>query len=602
MSAELFLKTLFHDKPAKDHILIWEKRKDKKVSYWFKKTEDAISHFKKYGLNQDTYVGCGTSAKVLPAYSRCKAEDISGIPAAWLDVDILDPVHSKPNLPENEEKAREIIEAFPLSPTMTVHSGHGFQFWWVFKNFGGLPDQKAHDAAADLLHKFTWNMRDRARSLGYDLDMTFDLSRVFRIPGGMNFKDEDHPLPVKLEDCTQNYYTPPEFLDALNKFRESLGENATTPEERKSVKVADSSIIQGKRLILDPAAEPPHPKFTNILDFDPKLRASWEHRAKFKSGDESPSAYDLSIASILFANEFTEQEIVDTLIAFRRHNNLPSKLIDKYYERTLVKASSAIRNNEQHKELVNVLMDMNDPQALDEIKVKAREIISKIIGIDMLKIEKLTIEPAEYRIITKDKVIALGPISNVTNQSHFRDRLADSIGIFLPYLSKEWWRNLSQAMLNICEEVSAGEDTSNIGLIRYWLKEYLSQFQPIYDPNEAWQSKRSFFERDFFYIFGPELRKYCQTFQREPISQKRMGVMLKDYGFLPFQKNFKDDNGRYHNRAVWQIKIASDPLLHEFLDPAMLKHAGMVNEEGLDSTVAAAVLCDESKIVSTEIH
>jgi hypothetical protein len=78
-----------------------------------------------------------------------------------------------------------------------------------------------------------------------------------------------------------------------------------------------------------------------------------------------------------------------------------------------------------------------------------------------------------------------------------------------------------------------------------------------------------------------------------------MGVMLKDYGFLPFQKNFKDDNGRYHNRAVWQIKIASDPLLHEFLDPAMLAHAGMVNEEEPDATV---VPHDGSQFISTEIH
>jgi actin-related protein len=607
MSAELFLKTLFHDKPDKDHILIWEKRKDKKVSYWFRKTQDAINHFNRFGMNQDTYVGCGTSAKALSAYTRCKAEDISGIPAAWLDVDIQDPVHSKPNLPENEERAMDIISAFPLAPTMTVHSGHGYQFWWVFKKFGGLPDQKAHDAAADLLHKFTWSMRDRARSLGYDLDMTFDLSRVFRIPGGLNFKDET-PLPVQLQNCTENYYTPLEFQEALNKFREDLGENATPLEERKSVKVADSSVINGKTLILNPTAEPPQPKFGNLLDFDPKLKASWEHRAKFKSGDESPSAYDLSIASTLFANEFTEQEIVDTLIAFRRKNNLPAKLVEKYYERTLVTASSAIRQNNQYKELNNILIDMAnnntvDDARVDEVREKAKKCISDIIGIDTIKIERLNIEPAEYRIITQNKVIPLGPISNITNQSHFRDRLADSIKIFLPFLKPPIWRNLSQAMLNICEDVSAGEDTSNTGLVRYWLREYLSTFQPLYDPNEAWQSKRAFFMGTLFYIFGQELRKYCQTFQREPISSKKMGVMLKDYGFIGDHYNFKDDNGGYHSRAIWKIKISSDPLLHEFLDMAMLKHAQDVNMNDQDSTENdEAVPYEGSQAVSTELH
>lgn len=605
MSAELFLKTLFHDKPDKDHILIWEKRKDKKVSYWFKKTQDAIKHFEKYGINQDTYVGCGTSAKALSAYARCKAEDISGIPAAWLDVDILDPVHSKSNLPENEEKAKEIIAAFPLAPTMTVHSGHGFQFWWVFKQFGRLPDQKSHDRAADLLHKFTWSMRDRARSLGYDLDMTFDLSRVFRIPGGMNFKDET-PLPVRLDNCTENFYTPLEFQDALNKFREDLGDNATPIEDRKSVKVVNTSVINGKTLVLNPQANPPQPKFDTLMEFDSKLKASWEHRAKFKSGDESPSAYDLSIASILFANEFTEQEIVDTLIAFRRNNNLPAKLIEKYYERTLVTASSVIRQNNQFKELNNILIDMANNVAvnntkIDEIKNKAKKCISDIIGINTIKIEKLMIDPAEYRIITNNKVIPLGTIHNITNQAHFRDRLADAIGVFLPYLSKTVWRNLSQAMLNICEEVSAGEDTSNTGLVRYWLKEYLTTFAPLYDPNEAEHSKRAFFEGSLFFIFGQELRKYCQTFQREPISSKKMGVMLKDYGFIPDQKNFKNENGSYRNRAIWKIQITADPLLREFLDVNMLKHA---NENDQDVTAMNDVMdaCDNGPIVSVEIH
>ncbi len=49
MDAERFFKTLFHDKPDSEFILIWEKRDNKKVSYWFNETSKAIEHFNQTG-------------------------------------------------------------------------------------------------------------------------------------------------------------------------------------------------------------------------------------------------------------------------------------------------------------------------------------------------------------------------------------------------------------------------------------------------------------------------------------------------------------------------------------------------------------------------
>ena len=588
MGAEHFLNTLYHDKPDKDFILVWEKRKDKKVSYWFDHTSDAINHFKKQGLSQDTYVGCGTSGKALPAFRRCLATEISGIPGAWIDVDVLNPVHSKPNLPETKQKALEIIEPFPLKPTIIVWSGHGYQFWWVFKKFCALTNQRQHEEAADMLHQFTWTMRDCARSMGYDLDMTFDLSRVFRIPGGKNHKD-DPAVPITLDACGENFYTPDEFMMALKTFRLGLGSDATPIDARKKVVVAPSGVVQGAKFKLDPMAEPPQDKLEAMIEFDPVFLASWEHRRKdFKKG-ESASEYDLSLASLATAAAWEDQEIVDLLIAFRRNHDLPTKLVEKYYERTLRTASNATKDQQVFDELEEIIcsgaLTHGDPAKTPEENkanmvlaiAKAKELLQKAFnGTIVKRIVQFNIDPFEYKLETDKTCIHLGTVQNLIDQSYFRRKFADATRIYLHKMKESKWQVIAQAMLDICEEESAGDDTSSKGQIRHWFREFLMQYDPLYDPTEAMISRRPFYMKDSLYFFGPDLRKYIARFWSEVINPKIMGIMLKNYGFMPLPMNIKKPDGKYASRSVWKIEIAKDKIAQEFVNRELLNNANRI--------------------------
>lgn len=583
MSAELFLNTLFHDKPEGDYILIWEKRIDKKISYWFNQTEKAVKHFNKQGSLQDTYVGCGTSLAALPQFRRCKAAEISGIAAAWLDVDILDPVHSKPNLPETNFKAAEVIVPFPLKPTIVVHSGHGYQFWWVFDKFIKFNNQVEHDSAADLLHQFTWTMRDCARTMGYDLDMTFDLSRVFRIPGGKNFKDKP-ALPVIMEKCSEDYYTQEEFRNALISLRASLGENATPIESRKSVsKVV--SMVTGEKFVMDPDAEPPQDKFEVLSELEPKFLATWEHKRRdFKSGDESASAYDLSLASFATLAGWERQEIVDLLIAFRRRNGLPPKLVEGYYRRTCDKAESVIRERQQFEELNEILQDNTltniDPNktpeenedAKEKARVAAKAALSTILKVNVLEILKFNIHPAEFKMITDQTSILIGGIKNLVDQPCFRRVFAEATGKYMPKMSETKWATVSTALMALWKETSAGEDTSTIGTVRSWLQGFLANHTPLYDPAEGIKAHRPYFHNGALYLAGPDLRHYVGLYEQEVINRKAMGIMLKEYGFTPLNHNVKLDSG-WVSRSVWKIEIAKDPVVKSFVNEDMLRNA-----------------------------
>ena len=590
MGAELFLNTLYHAKPASDHILIWEKRPDRKVSYWFDHVSDAVKRFQTHGSKQDTYVGCGTSAKELPQFRRCKAEEISGIPAAWIDVDILDPVHSKTNLPETALKAMEVIEGFPLKPTIIVHSGHGYQFWWVFKKFISFNNARNHEDAADLLHQFTWTMRDAARSMGYDLDMTFDLSRVFRIPGGQNFKDTP-PLPVTMEHCGTNFCTPSELKAAIDTFRLMLGNDATPIGDRKRTVATVATAMQGNVFTLDPMAEPPKDKFDMLMELEPKFVASWTRKAKFPSGDESPSAYDMSLASLACAAEWEPQEIVNMLIAFRRYHGLPLKMVESYYQRTLVRASTVTDTKKAFTSLGEMVIDRSlapvaDPKTITEQTIKTREVnvaaakenLSRILRVKILRVLRYNIDPAEYRLETEAGDVHIGQIQNLIEQTYFRRKLAEATGVYSDPMKSQNWSVVAQALLDICELVSAGEDTSPDGLIRHWVTNYLEQHQPIYDMAQGFLTRRPFYHGNSLYITGPELRNYISMYWKEVLNSKAMGIMLRNYGCTSVVLNVNYDN-RWVTRSAWKFEIAKNDIARSFLDPEMLEEANRARQK-----------------------
>lgn len=586
METELFFNTLYHDKPATDHILIWEmtrKPREQKLSFWFNNVSDAINHFHKQGANQDTYVGCGTAAMAMSSFQRCKKEDISGISAAWLDVDILNPVHSKPNLPETPEKAMEIISGFPLAPTMIVHSGHGYQFWWVFKNFIHFRDAHERQEASTLIDQFTWTMRDKARSMGYDIDRTHDLSRVMRIPGGLNHKD-DPPLPVRLEQCGQNYYTPVEFRDALKSYRLSLGEIATPYEEARKTTPTASQVVRGEHFTLNPMAEPPQDKFEALVEFEPKFLASWKRQRKdFKSGDESASVYDLSLASFAFGAEWEPQEVVDLLIAFRRTNGLKEKLVESYYKRTLAAASNAMDKVQAFEDLKDFVEDDNDlpDPALspEENAVKRQEKINaakvataKLLKVKVRRVVKFDINPAEYKLELDNTYIHLGAVQNLIEQNLFRRKLADATGVYLSPMKADKWNIVANALLALCETVSVGDDTSAKGQVRFWLTNFLELFEPLYDQEEGLANRRPYYYGNSLYFFGPDLRNYIAMYWKELLNPKAMGIMLKEYGATPETKNIKV-NGKYNTKSVWRLRIADDKVAQQFCNYELLKHA-----------------------------
>ena len=92
-----------------------------------------------------------------------------------------------------------------------------------------------------------------------------------------------------------------------------------------------------KPLVMHPDAQPSILKLENLLETSPEFRKSWEQDRK-DMADQSPSAYDLSLATVAIKSGWSDQEVVNLLICWRRKHDHDLKLRENYFVTTLDKA------------------------------------------------------------------------------------------------------------------------------------------------------------------------------------------------------------------------------------------------------------------------
>jgi hypothetical protein len=147
----------------------------------------------------NVWFGCATRKQRLNGGRRGGKDDCAHIVGLWVDVDIKGPGHAALELPD-EDQAYNLINEFPLPPTVIVHSGHGLQAWWAL--------QEPHEiAGSDLLTRWGATWARRSAEAGHHLDNVFDAPRIMRLPGTVNHKPGCDPAPVTIvHDDWRNRY------------------------------------------------------------------------------------------------------------------------------------------------------------------------------------------------------------------------------------------------------------------------------------------------------------------------------------------------------------------------------------------------------------
>lgn len=132
-----------------------------------------------------------------------KKESIDFITCLWVDVDYGDSGHKKASPFATKEDALEFISQQRQKPSIIVHSGHGLHCYWLLNSLTPVTDfAQIENTIKGLIKKFRGDAG------------THDISRILRVPGTFNNKDESNPLPVTI------IHFDPELRYSLKDFRE----------------------------------------------------------------------------------------------------------------------------------------------------------------------------------------------------------------------------------------------------------------------------------------------------------------------------------------------------------------------------------------------
>lgn len=160
------------------------------------------------------------------------------LPALWADIDIAGPGHKRPEgddvvpLPADEQQARSIVAESGLpEPTMWIHSGGGLYPIWLLDP---VPVISEHLEQAKALSRDWQDVLGKAAGrlgLHYGTEVS-DLSRVLRVPGTVNRKNNALERPCRFLSTGGPTYTSRQLRDAVT-ARQPEPQPAPEPQQAR---------------------------------------------------------------------------------------------------------------------------------------------------------------------------------------------------------------------------------------------------------------------------------------------------------------------------------------------------------------------------------
>jgi hypothetical protein len=135
-----------------------------------------------------------------PPSGRGTTEDVGRLAALYADLDV-DP-GKLPTYGMADAVIDVASKALGSRPVAVIESGHGLQPIWAVDSDDpaahlDTPEKRAD--AALLLRRFGGLVAHIARQHGGKVDTVYDLARVLRVPGTVNYKELDAPVPTGVQ-------------------------------------------------------------------------------------------------------------------------------------------------------------------------------------------------------------------------------------------------------------------------------------------------------------------------------------------------------------------------------------------------------------------
>lgn len=551
--SKTFLSRMFKGKPSGSRIQIWTAPTRRLSLHAKVPTASQLQQF--VNEKEDVYFGLSLAPKHLTARQRCKAKDALGIVCMWADIDFGKDGHKKKNLPPTEDSALAYIDAMPAKPTFVVHSGGGFHAYWCLDEPWVFTHEDEWKEAEELSHRWQEHMRSMLEEDGFSLDSTWDLARILRVPGTLNFKG-DEPLPVSLvREEPRNVVSRAWLDEVLPPLPEQSRE-----KKQKTRKSSGSATLKTYNFTLRMDAQPDLDKFEALRENNPDFDATWRHERKLS--DASPSGWDMSLSCFCVYAGWSDQEIVDLLLYHRSKYGYNQKLDRQdYYASTLYKARSMVGRDEATQAIETFQAERQATGKCEIGDEKRKELLASLtssLGVKVLGITKKMESPPIFAITTPQGEAEVGTADKLITQTAFRNWLAAYCGVMLKARKGPQWENIAQTMLDLAVEVGGGEESSPEGELLEYIDMYLSECRLEKNKDKAF-SRRVPYETTVegaktIALFSPSFLRWCKT-QFRPYSVREFGKLMRLLGCFNMNATFKtSNNGSRSTTKVWVLR------------------------------------------------
>lgn len=500
------------------------------------------------------------------------APAVEAIPGLWADVDVAGPGHKAKQYPPSTAEAEKLVRGLGPEPSMIVHSGFGLHAYWLFKEALLVPDAAARAMAENASRRWSATLRAWAARSGWKVDSVYDLARVLRVAGTLNHKG-DPPAAVRVLAESGRRYE----LSDLDQYM--VAEETVSDDPRSRLAVAP--------VVLAAAAEPPVEKFVALLENSTKFRATWETRRRDLE-DPSPSGYDLSIAVQAAAAGWSDQEIVDLIIARRRRAGAEPKMRVDYMQRTLTKARAGKAVDRALEALtsetnpivaptVQAIAVERPPPAdavggaapmvraapaspeLDAARAAVLENVSELFGVRVVRwIRDGGREALHIMVLAGGAQVEIGPAASVVSQGAFRSALYNATGVAFRPIKQHLWFKICSRLGQIVEIVANDQDSVEAQMTE-WLRMYLpGQVNPRDDEaHSALSGSLPFVKQGRQHVHAQHLQRHLKVELGVVVDKKEIWRGLRALGFTSGTVTGRGGDGKVRARSYWSIDEAA---------------------------------------------
>jgi hypothetical protein len=525
------LQTIFELKPADEYVLVWQSKL--KTSYWFQDPEEITPRLNPGLYNKgDVYFGLGTSKVDHGKFNRCKAEEISGIGAFWLDIDVKGEAHKKGKLPESYDQAHQLLLTAYPEPSCIIDSGHGLQAYWFLDTWYTITDEN-RSFIQNLLLEFNAHWRLTCAANGFDADSVCDLARVMRLPESMNCKILSNKVQVKE---WQQIIPSSHSIAQISTWWDSAQLKQKVLELEKKPRAASKNDID---TIQSPAPDNLEEtiqlnmeKWDILKSIDKRVELTWKGERE-DLADQSASSYTMALGRLALNYGWSDEDTTALLVAFRKFHHWEVKphaiklTIQKIHDTPSGFADS----------------DSQDPEEKKPISLEA---ISNTIGIQIKELIRFDTTPPAYILVTQDdKRINLGGIEGITDFKRFRNIVASATGILATKFKPDAWDRVAQGLLGFLIHDSAGSEATEEGQLIEWIQVYLNSVTVHEDAETGIAAGEPWIEEGHAHIIGTALRGWIAVNLQDRIDSKKLGLTLRSLKSVPLS---------IKSRSVWRLQ------------------------------------------------